>query len=200
MARNPDSSRLGLENANSGKCGNAILPNGVIQTANPEIGVPGLYWARLAVAQPLLAVRHAASSTRGCTGRRTDNGERLVWKRSIDLDDGTASGGGLFGQARRDRARHRVNALGFGGPFAEQRNRLGGIAADTDPRIYLDFTEQRHAVGFRDAAAFSVAKDVNAALAMRAIEETHVLDDPENIHVDLAEHFEGLADISKSNY
>src|ERR1700687_4517393 len=124
--------------------------------------------------------------------RRADNGERLPGKRSIDLDDGAASGGRLFGQARRDRARHRVNALGFGRALSEQRNRLAGIAADADSRIDLDFAKQRHAIGFRDAAAFSVAKDVNAALAMRAIEETHVLDDPENIHVDLAEHFEGL--------
>jgi hypothetical protein len=45
--------------------GNAILLNGAIQTANLEIGVPGIQWGCLAVAQPLLAVRCEACPIKG---------------------------------------------------------------------------------------------------------------------------------------
>ena len=38
------------------------------------------------------------------------------------------------------------------------------------------------------------------SLAMRATEEAHILDDPENVHIDLAKHFDGLANIGERDH
>src|SRR5258708_7293639 len=107
----------------------------------------------------------------------------------IDLDNRTTRGGRLRLQTRGDGARHRVDAFRTGRIWSEQRHRLAGIAADANLRIDFDLAEQRHAVGFRDAPPFAVAEDVDASLAMRATQETHVFTAPENIPISLANPF-----------
>src|ERR1019366_554895 len=90
-----------------------------------------------------------------------------------------------------------VNTPGLWRFPPERATRLARTPADADSRIDFDFPEQRHAIGFGDAASFAEAEDVDAALAMRTIKEAHVLDDPQDVHVDLAKHFNGLADIGE---
>ena len=60
-------------------------------------------------------------------------------------------------------------------------------------RIDFDFAEERDAEELSHAAAFAVAEDVDAAIAMRAIEVAHIFDDAEDFDVNLAKHFDGFA-------
>jgi hypothetical protein len=70
---------------------------------------------------------------------------------------------------------------------------------DTNLRIDFNLTEERHTERFRHVLAFTVAENINAPVAMRAVEVAHVLDHAENFHVYLAEHFDGFANVGQRN-
>ena len=94
-------------------------------------------------------------------------------------------------------AGHGEDAFAAGGVFAHGGYGLAAVAADTDLRIDFDFAEEWDAEELGHAAAFAVAEDVDAAIAMGAGEVTHIFDDAENFHVNLAEHFDGFAHVGE---
>src|SRR5262249_43235756 len=55
------------------------------------------------------------------------------------------------------------------------------------------------AVGLGGFGAFAVAEDVDGLGAVRAGKARHVFDHAEDFHVDLAEHFDGFANVGEGN-
>ncbi len=104
----------------------------------------------------------------------------------------------MFGSSG-DIAGHRVHAGGARSIFAKRGDGLPGITADADLRVDFNFAEEGDVEGLGEARAFAVAEDVNALFAMRAGEVAHVFDDAEDFDVDLAEHFDGLADVGEGH-
>src|SRR4029077_2066341 len=93
-----------------------------------------------------------------------------------DLDDRLGSGGGGVDslKARHNVAGHRVDALPARGVLAKRSDRLARVAADANLRIDLNFADERHAKAARHHLPFAVAENVDTAIAMRAVEVTHV--------------------------
>ncbi len=104
-----------------------------------------------------------------------------------------------MGQAVGDGAGQGVEALGAGGGFAQAGDGFAGVAADADARVNFDFAEHGYAVSDGGFRAFAVAENINGLVAMRAAEGTHIFDDAEDFHVDLAKHFNGFANVGESD-
>src|ERR1700746_4094856 len=96
-----------------------------------------------------------------------------------------------------DVAGHGEDAFAAGGVFAERGHGLAAVAADADLGVDFNFAEEWDAEELGHTAAFAVAEDVDAAIAMRAIEVAHVFDDAENFDMNLAEHFDGFAHVGE---
>src|SRR4029077_12323510 len=121
----------------------------------------------------------------------------LQSRNSGDFDEGAGGGGVDGGEARGDVARDGVEGFRARGGFGERGDGLAGVAADADLRVNLDFAEEGHAEGLGHVLAFAVAEDGDAFVLRRAIEAAHVLDEDEDFNVDLAEHFDGFADVGE---
>ena len=77
-------------------------------------------------------------------------------------------------------------------------DRLALVAALGHVRIDRDLAEERHAGFLGQFPAAAVAEYV-MALAVRADEVAHVLDDAEHRHAHLAEHFQALASVDQAD-
>src|SRR4029434_5636062 len=71
------------------------------------------------------------------------------------------------------------------------------VAADADAGIDFDFAEDGNTVSTGGACALTVTEDVHRLSAVRTGKGGHVFDDAKNFHVDLAEHFDGFADVGE---
>src|SRR6201998_1322566 len=91
------------------------------------------------------------------------------------------------------------DAFAAGGVFAERGHGLAAVAADADLGVDFNFAEEWDAEELGHTAAFAVAEDVDAAIAMRAVEVAHIFDDAENFDVNLAKHFDGFAHVGEGD-
>ncbi len=119
--------------------------------------------------------------------------------RSVYRDLRALGGRAEFGEPRCEGVRQGVEAARGSGVFALRCDGLAGIATDADARIDFDFAEDGHAVSDRGFRAFAVAEDVDGLVAVRADEGAHVFDDAEDFDVDLAEHFDGFANVGEGD-
>src|SRR5437879_13465448 len=112
---------------------------------------------------------------------------------SVDLYGGAGAGQGDGGDLRGDGASHGVDAFRDGRTLALRGDRFAAIAANADLRVDLDFVQKRHAEQLCHVLAFAVAEDVDAPVAMRAVEIAHVFDHAQDTDVALAAPCHGLA-------
>ena len=118
---------------------------------------------------------------------------------SVDGDGRAGGGGADFGYAGGDGAGQGVKALRAGCGFAEGRDRFARVAADADAGIDFNFAEDGDTVSDGGFGAFAVAENVDGLIAMRAAKRAHVFDDAEDFDIDLAEHFDGFANIGEGD-
>lgn len=123
------------------------------------------------------------------------DGSIHVGNLSIDLDVGAGGGGADFGQASGDGVGEGVEALRAGGGFALACDWFAGVAADADAGVDFDFAEDWDAVGDSGLCAFAVPENIYGLVAVGAGEGAHVFDYAEDFYVDLAEHFDGFANV-----
>src|SRR5271168_2128917 len=83
--------------------------------------------------------------------------------------------------------------------FSLKHGRRAAVACFTNFWIKLDASEEGNVELLRGFFRASARKDVDFVLAMRASKVTHVFDHAYDIHLHLAEHFDGFARILQRN-
>src|SRR5271157_629334 len=135
----------------------------------------------------ILAPLEAPRRRRARSTNRSAPPSRLV----ADFDLGTGLFGG-FVAARGGVAGQLQEGLAFA---LAEHDGAAGIAADAHLRVERQLPEEVHLHRGSRAAASAVAEDVDAFVAVRANEEAHVFDNPENRHAHLVKHVHGLAGV-----
>ena len=79
-------------------------------------------------------------------------------------------------------------------------DRHAGIAAGPDGGVERDTAQKRHAQLLGRLLSAPVREDVGSLSAMAVDEKAHVLDDPQDGHVDLLEHHHSLADVVEGHF
>src|SRR5215472_4226824 len=104
---------------------------------------------------------------------------------------------GVDSQAARDRVGDLQVGLGHGGLRLARDDGPAGVAAEGDLRVERDLPEEGDVQLLGRPATAPVLEDLLAVAALRAEVVRHVLDDPEDRHVDLLKHREALAGVDQ---